>query len=173
MLSLLCLVRSHRCFSKLRLLFCVTYICLVCTISYFKTITAYTSRMLCHSLLPLHCQLTVEVLQSHTMYNNRTSKLHIVHACIAHAVACLLHATCMSCSATPCSGMFAACYTYVMRCYPLQCAVPYLKVKLDRLFSVLQEEDDQLSIGWWSGSLKYSYFSLYPYLSALWQVLSP
>ncbi|XP_064405987.1 putative peroxisome assembly protein 12 [Halichondria panicea] len=49
------------------------------------------------------------------------------------------------------------------------CAVPYLKVKLDRLFSVLQEEDDQLSIGWWSGSLKYSYFSLYPYLSALWQ----
>lgn len=102
-LSLLCLVRSHRCFSKLRLLFCVTYICLVCTISYFKTITAYTSRMLCHSLLPLHCQLTVEVLQSHTMYNNRTSKLHIVHACIAHAVACLLHATRMSCAATPCS----------------------------------------------------------------------
>ncbi len=120
---------------------------------------------------------------------------HAVLMLCVHAMlplSCSAHAMC-SCYATPlmqcscyvcmlCVHAMCSCYVFMLYCHAMcscylclplmQCAVPYLKVKLDRLFSRLQEEDDQLSIGWWSGSLKYTYFSLYPYLSALWQVLS-
>ena len=48
----------------------------------------------------------------------------------------------------------------------------YLKVKLDGLFTKLQEEEDMIPITWHSGQggvclLKYLFFTIHPYLSTL------
>ena len=58
---------------------------------------------------------------------------------------------------------------------PLQVAVPYLIVKMDSLYSRLQEENDITVLSWQRGQdtgilLKLLFFKAYPYLHALWEV---
>ncbi len=59
----------------------------------------------------------------------------------------------------------------------LQAVVPYLMVKLDRVYYQLLEENDSSIIHWRCGDrlkllLKFLYFKTYPYIYTLWEVNS-
>lgn len=60
-------------------------------------------------------------------------------------------------------------------CLSLQVVVPYIKVKLDRVYSKLQEIDDATPLTWWRGCglrqvAAVMFFRVYPYLKAGFEV---
>lgn len=54
--------------------------------------------------------------------------------------------------------------------------MPYVKAKLDNIYSRLQEVDDATPLQWWSGcGLRHAaavlFFRIYPYACSLWEVV--